>query len=85
MPRELIRKSNLPQPPDRENWTTKEVAAYLRISLRKLHYMRSQSLLPEASRIGRNLLFKAVEIRAWQDAGCPTRERWETRKRTGGF
>ncbi|MHC4401632.1 MAG: helix-turn-helix domain-containing protein [Planctomycetota bacterium] len=80
-----MRKSDLPQPLDRENWTAKELAAFLRTSLRKLHYMRAQSLLPEASRIGRSLVFRAAEIRAWQDAGCPPLEQWEAMKRTGGF
>lgn len=83
--RKATRKSDLQRPPEHENWTTKEVAAYLRISLRKLHYLKSQNLLPKDFRIGRSLLFKSAEIRAWRDAGCPTRERWETIKRVGEF
>ena len=61
------------------------MAAFLRISLRKLHYLRAQGLLPEASRVGRNLLFKAAEIRAWQDAGCPPLHTWENIKQTERF
>jgi predicted DNA-binding transcriptional regulator AlpA len=80
------RKSELKQPsPDAENWSAEEVAAYLRISLRKLHYMRAQRLLPQATRIGRSLIFRGSEIRAWRDAGCPPLEQWETIKRVGGF
>ena len=83
--KKAMRKSDLQRPSNNENWTTEDVAAYLRISLRKLHYLRAQNLLPVASRIGRSLLFKAAEIRAWRDAGCPTREQWETIKRSGEF
>ena len=75
----------MPRPSNNENWTTQEVAAYLRISLRKLHYLKSQNLLPKNFRIGRSLLFKSAEIRAWRDAGCPPLEQWETIKRVGGF
>ena len=78
-----MKEPKLRRPSDAENWTTQDVAVYLRISLRKLHYLKAQGLLPRASRLGRRLLFKAAEIRAWRDAECPSLNEWETIKRSG--
>ena len=75
------RKADLKQPsPDSENWTADEVAAFLRVSPRKLSYLRAMGALPKSTKVGRTVVFKASEIRAWFDAGCPVLDEWEAIK-----
>lgn len=63
-----------------ETWTVGDVAAFLRISQRKLFYLRAQGMLPPAVRIGRSVRFRASEVRAWFTAGCPPLAKWEAIK-----
>ena len=65
---------------ENELWTSGEVATFLRISRRKLFYLRSQGMLPPTIRIGRSLRFRAAEVRAWVNAGCPSLAEWEVVK-----
>lgn len=56
---------------------TKKAAAMLGISPRMFSSMNSTGRVPRPVRLGRRVLWRVSELKAWVDAGCPPRERWE--------
>jgi predicted DNA-binding transcriptional regulator AlpA len=40
--------------------------------------MHSAGKVPLPVRLGRRTLWRAAELAAWIDAGCPARDRWHT-------
>ena len=59
------------------------VAALLGVSrsfVRKLH---DSGQIPRPVRLGRVVRWRHDEVLAWIDAGCPSRDRWETRRGLG--
>ena len=60
-------------------WTldAKEAAALLGVARSTFLSQHSANKTPKPVRIGRRTLWIANELRAWLDAGCPNRERWE--------
>jgi predicted DNA-binding transcriptional regulator AlpA len=38
--------------------------------------LSQQGLTPEPLRLGRRVLWRVAELRAWTAAGCPARSRW---------
>lgn len=63
--------------------TVKEVAAALKVSPRQVWKLKTMGRLPWPVRLGRSVRWRADEIEAWIEAGCPTRERWEAMRRGG--
>ena len=59
------------------------VAKLLSISKRHVHALNASGRLPRPIRLGRSVRWRADEIRAWLDAGCPPRDKWEE-MRDGG-
>lgn len=59
--------------------TAKQAAALCGKSLRTWRTWDSAGWIPQPVRIGRSTLWRADELRAWVDAGCPRREEWEAR------
>ena len=58
-----------------------EVAKLLGISERHLWALNSSGRLPRPVRLGRAVRWNLSELRAWLDAGCPERSRWEAMAR----
>jgi predicted DNA-binding transcriptional regulator AlpA len=54
-------------PVDADLWTAEETAAYLRRPLKTLYRWRYVGKGPRALKVGRSLLYKAEEVRAWVD------------------
>lgn len=54
-----------------------EAARLLGISKRHLHTLNCSGRLPAPIRLGRSVRWNGDELRAWIDAGCPERSRWE--------
>jgi predicted DNA-binding transcriptional regulator AlpA len=46
-------------------------------SLRTWRTWDAAGWIPKPVRIGRSTLWRADELRAWVEAGCPRREAWE--------
>ena len=79
-------KAELPEPdPAATVWTLDETAAFLRVSQRKLKYMRDLELTPKEILVGSRPMFRAIEIRAWLRAGCPNQRRWTVLRKQEGF
>jgi len=55
-----------------------EVARLLSISSRTLWKLASAGRVPEPVRLGRSVRWRAGELQAWVDAGCPPQERWHS-------
>lgn len=62
---------------DRELLTVRDVAAATCLSTRSIWKLLASGRMPAAVRIGRSVRWRAAEIRAWIDAGCPSRDRWD--------
>jgi predicted DNA-binding transcriptional regulator AlpA len=60
--------------------TARQAAAVCGRSLRTWRSWDSSGRIPRPIRIGSSTLWRAVELQAWVDAGCPSREEWETRQ-----
>ena len=58
-----------------------EVAKLLGISERHLWALNSSGRLPRPVRLGRAVRWNLAELRAWLDASCPERSRWETMRK----
>jgi len=56
------------------------VAKCLDVSVRTLWRLRSSGKLPEPIRLGGSVRWKASDIHAWIDAGCPSAQEWEGHK-----
>ncbi len=54
-----------------------QVAKLLSISERHVWALDSSGRIPRPSRLGRAVRWNLTELRAWQDAGCPARDKWE--------
>ena len=57
------------------------VAKLLSISERHVWALNTSGRLPRPARYGRAVRWNLAELRAWQDAGSPPRDRWEQIKR----
>ena len=60
--------------------TARDVAALLNVSPRHVWKLLSSGKLPDPVRLGRSVRWRADELKAWTDAGCPARDRWEAEK-----
>ena len=58
------------------------LARRLKISLRHVRTMDSESLLPAPLRLGRCVRWRGSEIGKWVKAGCPNRTAWQKREDT---
>ena len=45
--------------------------------------LHASGRIPLPVRLGRRTLWRADELRAWTEAGCPARDRWESEKSAG--
>ena len=62
------RAMNTMHPPaDAELWTAEETAAFLRRPLKTLYRWRYVGKGPTALKVGRSLLYRADDVRAWLD------------------
>jgi predicted DNA-binding transcriptional regulator AlpA len=61
-------------------FTAKQAARTCGKSLRTWRAWDSAGWIPRPVRTGRATLWRADELRAWVDAGCPRREEWEARQ-----
>ncbi len=70
------------KPSINQAWTldSKQAAALLGVARSTFLSQHSAGKTPKPVRIGRRTLWIADELRAWLDAGCPPRERWEQQK-----
>lgn len=57
-----------------------DVAELLDVSRRHIWKLLASGRMPAPIRLGRSVRWRADELRAWLDAGCPERERWEAMK-----
>ena len=57
-----------------------ELSKVLGISRTTVWSLHSSGLIPLPVRLGRRTLWRVEEIHRWVDAGCPSREKWETMK-----
>ena len=54
-----------------------QICSRLSIGLSHLHGMRRAGRFPlQPIRLGKSVRFKATELSAWCDAGCPSGDRW---------
>lgn len=65
---------------DRQLLSVKDVARTLSLSARSVWKLLSSGRLPQPVRLGRSVRWRADELTAWMDAGCPPRDRWEAEK-----
>jgi predicted DNA-binding transcriptional regulator AlpA len=72
----------MPDPTINQVWTlnSKQAAALLGVARSTFLSQHSAGMTPRPVRIGRRTLWIAAELRAWLEAGCPSRERWEQQK-----
>ena len=61
-------------------WTAKQVAAFLKVSIRQVHRLTTDALMPACVRLGGNFRWHKEEVIAWLDAGAPDREQWNQMK-----
>ena len=59
-----------------------EVAELLNVSTRHIWKLHATGRLPAPIRLGRSVRWRADELRAWLEAGCPSRECWAKMKGT---
>ena len=57
--------------------TASEAAVQCRTTLRTWRTWDSGGQIPQPVRIGRSTFWRADELRAWVEAGCPRRKEWE--------
>lgn len=60
--------------------TARQAATVCGKSLRTWRTWDTAGWIPKPVRIGRSTLWRADELRAWVDAGCPRRTEWEARQ-----
>jgi predicted DNA-binding transcriptional regulator AlpA len=63
--------------------TAADAAALCCKSLRTWRSWDAAGRIPRAVRIGRSVLWRAEELRAWTVAGCPCRKDWEAQQELG--
>ena len=59
--------------------TARDLAKYLRLSIRMVWKLNTEGLVPKPVRIGRSVRWRTWEVAEWIWAGCPSREAWEKR------
>lgn len=57
-----------------------EVARLLSVSERHVWQLNSRGRIPQPFRLGHAVRWSLDEIRAWQAAGAPTRDKWDQMK-----
>ena len=55
----------------------REAAKACGLGLRSWDRLAASGRVPQPVRLGRRTLWRADELRAWVDAGCPDRRAWE--------
>lgn len=63
--------------------SVRDLAVYVKRSVPSLHRDNAAGRLPRPVKIGRSLRFLRSDIDLWLSLGCPEREEFEARKRTG--
>ena len=58
-------------------WAAGQLATALGMSERGVRKLDRSGRIPRPIRIGRSVRWRVDEIRAWLDAGAPSRDRWE--------
>lgn len=64
--------------------TVGDVARMLHISVRQVWRLHSTGRLPSPVRLGCCIRWRVDEIRAFVEAGCPSRQEWESQYQQGG-
>jgi len=59
---------------------TKQAAKLCGCSARRWRDWHAMGLIPVPVHIGRAIFWRADELRAWVEAGCPNRKRWIARQ-----
>jgi excisionase family DNA binding protein len=59
-----------------------ELAAKLGVSVRHVQSLNASGRLPRPVKLGRSTRWRAEEIQRWLQAGCPARDRWESKQGT---
>ena len=67
--------------PERLALPAVEVAKLLGISERHAWALNSSGRLPRPVHLGRAVRWNLAELRAWLDANCPERSRWEAMRK----
>lgn len=57
-------------------WTVKQVAATLKVSVRQVHRLSMEGLMPAPIRLGGSIRWSKDEILSWLEAGAPDRDKW---------
>ncbi|MCC7291373.1 MAG: helix-turn-helix domain-containing protein [Phycisphaerales bacterium] len=60
--------------------TVRDVAGVLRISSRQVQKLRASGRIPAPVKLARSTRWRADEIQAWVQAGCPAADEWTARK-----
>ncbi len=60
--------------------TAKQAARMCGRSLRTWRTWDSCGLIPQPVRMGRATLWRVDELKAWVEAGCPRRDKWEAQQ-----
>lgn len=60
--------------------SAREAAGYCGKSIRTWRSWDAAGRVPRPIRIGRSVLWRAEELKAWIAAGCPRRSDWEMRR-----
>jgi predicted DNA-binding transcriptional regulator AlpA len=58
--------------------TANQAASMCGRSVRTWRAWDSSGRIPSPIRIGSSTLWRAAELQAWVEAGCPSREEWES-------
>lgn len=64
--------------------TVGDVARMLHVSIRQVWRLHSIGKLPNPVRLGSCVRWRVDEIRAFVEAGCPCRQKWESQYQQGG-
>lgn len=60
-----------------------QVARVLQVSPAHVSRLHASGRLPRPRRLGRAVRWSETELRAWIQAGCPPRDRWEALMKAG--
>ncbi len=80
--RKIAAMNTILQDDARERWAlpAKATARLLGISERHLWTLHSSGRIPMPVRLGRSVRWRRDELLAWLQAGCPSRDRWESKE-----
>ena len=62
--------------PEKLLLNAKEVAAALGLGESTVWDFHARGLLPLPIKLNRRTLWRAAELKAWTEAGCPARQKW---------